>query len=80
MAHEAAFALGQMQDAEAIPALKAVLNDFSLHPIVRHEVGSCLSCCSSVMYFICLSYDNYLAKMVDMLLFLRQQKHLVQLV
>jgi HEAT repeat protein len=39
LAHEAAFALGQMQDAEAIPALIAVLNDFSLHPIVRHEVG-----------------------------------------
>ncbi|XVE72974.1 hypothetical protein DITRI_Ditri11bG0080800 [Diplodiscus trichospermus] len=40
LAHEAAFALGQMQDAEAIPALEAVLNDLSLHPIVRHEFGS----------------------------------------
>lgn len=39
LAHEAAFALGQMQDADAIPALKLVLNDLSLHPIVRHEVG-----------------------------------------
>uniref|UniRef100_A0A6N2L399 Deoxyhypusine hydroxylase n=1 Tax=Salix viminalis TaxID=40686 RepID=A0A6N2L399_SALVM len=38
LAHEAAFALGQMQDAEAIPALEAALNDLSLHPIVRHEV------------------------------------------
>lgn len=38
LAHEAAFALGQMQDPEAIPALEAVLNDLSLHPIVRHEV------------------------------------------
>jgi HEAT repeat protein len=38
LAHEAAFALGQMQDAEAIPALEAVLKDLSLHPIVRHEV------------------------------------------
>ncbi|GKD34579.1 deoxyhypusine hydroxylase, partial [Tanacetum coccineum] len=38
LAHEAAFVLGQMQDAEAIPALKIVLNDYSLHPIVRHEV------------------------------------------
>lgn len=37
LAHEAAFALGQMQDAEAIPALESVLNDMSLHPIVRHE-------------------------------------------
>ncbi|KAJ6708923.1 hypothetical protein OIU74_010098 [Salix koriyanagi] len=27
-----------MQDAEAIPALEAALNDLSLHPIVRHEV------------------------------------------
>jgi deoxyhypusine monooxygenase len=38
LAHEAAFALGLMQDAEAIPALEAVLKDLSLHPIVRHEV------------------------------------------
>ncbi|KAK9684923.1 hypothetical protein RND81_10G242900 [Saponaria officinalis] len=37
LAHEAAFALGQMQDAEAIPALESILNDFFLHPIVRHE-------------------------------------------
>ena len=40
LAHEAAFALGQMQDAEAIPALVAVLKDLYLHPIVRHEVLS----------------------------------------
>jgi len=40
LAHEAAFALGQMQDAEGIPALEAALNDLSLHPIVRHEVRS----------------------------------------
>lgn len=39
LAHEAAFALGQMQDAEAIPALESVLNDMSLHPIVRHELS-----------------------------------------
>jgi len=38
LAHEAAFALGQMQEFEAIPALTSVLNDLSLHPIVRHEV------------------------------------------
>ncbi|KAJ0699089.1 putative deoxyhypusine monooxygenase [Helianthus annuus] len=37
LAHEAAFALGQMQDADAIPALTLILNDLSLHPIVRHE-------------------------------------------
>ncbi|PWA51565.1 ARM repeat superfamily protein [Artemisia annua] len=42
LAHEAAFALGQMQDAEAIPALKLVLNDYSLHPIVRHEAAEAL--------------------------------------
>ncbi|XP_022898258.1 deoxyhypusine hydroxylase-B isoform X1 [Olea europaea var. sylvestris] len=42
LAHEAAFALGQMQDADAIPALKAVLNDLSLHPIVRHEAAEAL--------------------------------------
>jgi len=39
LAHEAAFALGQMQELEAIPALTSVLNDLSLHPIVRHEVS-----------------------------------------
>lgn len=42
LAHEAAFALGQMQDAEAIPALVAVLKDLSLHPIVRHEAAEAL--------------------------------------
>ncbi|EPS63699.1 hypothetical protein M569_11085, partial [Genlisea aurea] len=42
LAHEAAFALGQMQDAEAIPALEAVLFDLSLHPIVRHEAAEAL--------------------------------------
>ncbi|XP_059625990.1 deoxyhypusine hydroxylase isoform X2 [Cornus florida] len=42
LAHEAAFALGQMQDIEAIPALKAILNDLSLHPIVRHEAAEAL--------------------------------------
>ncbi|KAL1193458.1 Deoxyhypusine hydroxylase [Cardamine amara subsp. amara] len=42
LAHEAAFALGQMQDAEAIPALESVLNDMSLHPIVRHELTEAL--------------------------------------
>ncbi|KAF7092158.1 hypothetical protein CFC21_094664 [Triticum aestivum] len=42
LAHEAAFALGQMQDAEAIPALEGVLKDLSLHPIVRHESISLL--------------------------------------
>ncbi|KAL6500561.1 hypothetical protein OROHE_025927 [Orobanche hederae] len=42
LAHEAAFALGQMQDEEAIPALETVLNDLSLHPIVRHEAAEAL--------------------------------------
>ncbi|KAF3598016.1 hypothetical protein DY000_02027757, partial [Brassica cretica] len=42
LAHEAAFALGQMQDAEAVPALEYVLNDMSLHPIVRHELTESL--------------------------------------
>ena len=42
LAHEAAFALGQMQDAEAIPALEAILNNLSLHPIVRHEAAKTL--------------------------------------
>ncbi|KAF9608123.1 hypothetical protein IFM89_006050 [Coptis chinensis] len=42
LAHEAAFALGQMQDAEAVPALEKVLQDLSLHPIVRHEAAEAL--------------------------------------
>lgn len=42
LAHEAAFALGQMQDGDAIPALVAILNDLSLHPIVRHEAAEAL--------------------------------------
>ncbi|KAL9663149.1 hypothetical protein QQ045_027988 [Rhodiola kirilowii] len=42
LAHEAAFALGQMQDADAVPALESVLNDFSLDPIVRHEAAEAL--------------------------------------
>ncbi|KAL3647785.1 hypothetical protein CASFOL_008753 [Castilleja foliolosa] len=42
LAHEAAFALGQMQDVEAIPALEIILNDMSLHPIVRHEAAEAL--------------------------------------
>lgn len=42
LAHEAAFALGQMQDVGSVPALEAVLNDFSLDPIVRHEAAEAL--------------------------------------
>ncbi|KAJ0246702.1 Deoxyhypusine hydroxylase [Hirschfeldia incana] len=40
LAHEAAFALGQMQDAEAVPALESVLNDMSLHPIAAEALGA----------------------------------------
>ncbi|KAJ1416571.1 PBS lyase HEAT-like repeat [Sesbania bispinosa] len=47
LAHEAAFALGQMQDLEAIPALTSVLNDLSLHPIVRHEAAEALGAIGS---------------------------------
>ncbi|KAF6175034.1 hypothetical protein GIB67_039582 [Kingdonia uniflora] len=42
LAHEAAFALGQMQDAEAVPALERLLFDLTLHPIVRHEAAEAL--------------------------------------
>ncbi|KAL6978640.1 deoxyhypusine monooxygenase [Sarracenia purpurea var. burkii] len=42
LAHEAVFALGQMQDIDAIPALKALLNDLFLNPIVRHEAAEAL--------------------------------------
>ncbi|KAJ7294494.1 hypothetical protein O6H91_04G146400 [Diphasiastrum complanatum] len=43
LAHEAAFALGQMQDEDAIPCLRAVLEDHArYHPIVRHEAAEAL--------------------------------------
>ncbi|XP_039135137.1 deoxyhypusine hydroxylase-B [Dioscorea cayenensis subsp. rotundata] len=42
LAHEAAFALGQMQDLEAVPTLVEILKDHSLHPIVRHEAAEAL--------------------------------------
>lgn len=43
LAHEAAFALGQMQDKEAISALKNILENTELyHPIVRHEAAEAL--------------------------------------
>lgn len=43
LAHEAAFALGQMQDLKAIPALRAVLEDpVAFHSIVRHEAAEAL--------------------------------------
>lgn len=42
LAHEAAFALGQMQEVDAVPALEGVLNDLSLNPIVRHEAAEAL--------------------------------------
>ncbi|KAI5059180.1 hypothetical protein GOP47_0025499 [Adiantum capillus-veneris] len=43
LAHEAAFALGQMQDREAISALKYILENTELyHPIVRHEAAEAL--------------------------------------
>lgn len=54
LAHEAAFALGQMQDPEAIPALEAVLNDLSLHPIVRHEVLNFESVCFLFIFYLFL--------------------------
>eukprot|EP00897_Mesotaenium_endlicherianum_P005439 jgi/Mesen1/4923/ME000246S04148 len=42
LAHEAAFALGQMQDPAAVPALKHVLQEPSYHPMVRHEAAEAL--------------------------------------
>lgn len=43
LAHEAAFALGQMQDAEAIAALRDTLKGvLEFHPIVRHEAAEAL--------------------------------------
>ncbi|CAI5470688.1 unnamed protein product [Closterium sp. Yama58-4] len=42
LAHEAAFALGQMGDVFSVPALTRVLKDSSYHPIVRHEAAEAL--------------------------------------
>lgn len=43
LAHEAAFALGQMQDAEAIAALRNTLRSVNeFHSIVRHEAAEAL--------------------------------------
>ncbi|MEN2497252.1 MAG: hypothetical protein MHMPM18_001657 [Marteilia pararefringens] len=42
IAHESAYALGQMQHAGAIEQLIDVLNDSSLNSIVRHEAGEAL--------------------------------------
>ncbi|GJP31044.1 hypothetical protein CLOM_g8053 [Closterium sp. NIES-68] len=42
LAHEAAFALGQMGDVFSVPALTRVLEDPSYHPIVRHEAAEAL--------------------------------------
>ncbi|KAK8936616.1 Deoxyhypusine hydroxylase-A [Platanthera zijinensis] len=47
LAHEAVFALGQMQDSEAIPPLQDILKDLSLHPIVRHEAAEALGAIGS---------------------------------
>lgn len=40
--HDVAFALGQRQDADAIDALTALLEDPSEHCMVRHEAGEAL--------------------------------------
>lgn len=37
--HELAYCLGQMQDSQAIPILKTVLDTISENPMVRHEAG-----------------------------------------
>ncbi|KAG0560697.1 hypothetical protein KC19_9G005800 [Ceratodon purpureus] len=43
LAHEAAFSLGQMQDPESIPGLRATLKGIEeFHPIVRHEAAEAL--------------------------------------
>lgn len=57
LAHEAAFALGHMQELEAIPALASVLNDLSLHHIVRHEVAFYYY--SLAAYVLKLSFDPH---------------------
>jgi HEAT repeat protein len=80
LAHEAAFALGQMQEQEAIPALTSVLNDLSLHPIVRHEVVE-----KTFYFFLFFSSFNLLVflsfkMIVFVIILLRQLKHLVLLV
>lgn len=65
LAHEAAFALGQMQDTEAIPALESVLNDLSLHPIVRHEV---IICYPFLVLFSNLCYSPVISMLIYLFL------------
>ncbi|XP_069818662.1 deoxyhypusine hydroxylase [Dendropsophus ebraccatus] len=40
--HELAYCLGQMRDCRALPILRAVLEDRSQEPMVRHEAGEAL--------------------------------------
>lgn len=40
--HEVAFVLGQVQNADAIPALINCLSDISQHEMVRHECAEAL--------------------------------------
>ena len=47
LAHEAAFALGQMQDSAALPDLVRVLQDENSHPMVRHEAAEALGAIGS---------------------------------
>ena len=42
LAHEAAFALGQMRDEAAVPILECTLRNDRLNPIVRHEAAEAL--------------------------------------
>lgn len=74
LAHEAAFALGQMQELEAIPALTSVLNDLSLHPIVRHEVVPVVAFFSMYNFFFLFH-----KMIVFVMISIRQRKHLALL-
>eukprot|EP00232_Nephroselmis_pyriformis_P017671 CAMPEP_0182878426 /NCGR_PEP_ID=MMETSP0034_2-20130328/15347_1 /TAXON_ID=156128 /ORGANISM="Nephroselmis pyriformis, Strain CCMP717" /LENGTH=306 /DNA_ID=CAMNT_0025011309 /DNA_START=123 /DNA_END=1043 /DNA_ORIENTATION=- len=47
--HEVAFCLGQMQDTEAVPVLKAILQNTEENGMVRHEAGEALGAIAQMM-------------------------------
>src|SRR5262249_12949477 len=48
LAHECAYCMGQLQNKHAISFLTAVLEDTTMHPIVRHECAEALGAIGSM--------------------------------
>jgi deoxyhypusine monooxygenase len=47
VAHEVAYAIGQLKDERAIPVLSEVLANTEQHPVVRHEAAEALGAIGS---------------------------------